>query len=162
MMESVVRADAALASEARVGRDFGWGRRGPLPMTQACGLPSSLLFSGPTQDRTHIGLQLTNSQASHVNSSHCCLSSTPQGTMPPRRTHDSDPQSLKEKLHANARDRRTGKAAATNGSSLKEVDNVSTHSGQHSGETNASNVSSQLQRALGHTFRGRVADVGLA
>jgi hypothetical protein len=67
--------------------------------------------------------------------------------MPPRRTHESDPQSLKEKLYANARDRRTGKAAATNGSGLKEVDNASTHSGQPVSETSSSNVSPRFSDA---------------
>jgi hypothetical protein len=48
--------------------------------------------------------------------------------MPPKRMHDADtPQALtlKEKLQKNAREQRNGKLAATNGSNLKEVDNVS-------------------------------------
>jgi hypothetical protein len=69
--------------------------------------------------------------------------------MPPakRTTHD-DPTALKEKLHAQqapgGRGRRTGGAAVTNGSHLKEVmntstDNATTSNGQS--EQNTSGVS---------------------
>jgi histone deacetylase complex subunit SAP30 len=62
--------------------------------------------------------------------------------MPPKKNHDDSTQLLKEKLQgANARDRRNGKAAAANGSSLKEVDNASTNSGQTLNDNNSSNVS---------------------
>ncbi|KAH8729004.1 hypothetical protein GQ44DRAFT_737185 [Phaeosphaeriaceae sp. PMI808] len=61
--------------------------------------------------------------------------------MPPKKNYDDNTQLLKEKLQgANARDRRNGRANATNGSSLKEVDNVSTNSGQTSSDSNPSNI----------------------
>jgi hypothetical protein len=63
--------------------------------------------------------------------------------MPPKRMHDADtPQalSLKEKLQRNAREQRNGKLASTNGSNLKEVDNVS----QISNDSNSSHVSLAL------------------
>lgn len=66
--------------------------------------------------------------------------------MPPKRNPDDAPQNLKEKLqnlqNANARGRRPGGANAVNGSSLKEVDNASTNSGQTSNDVSSSNVSS--------------------
>ena len=63
--------------------------------------------------------------------------------MPPKKTYDDSTQLLKEKLQgANARDRRNGKSNVTNGSSLKEVDNASTNSGQTSTDSSSSNVSS--------------------
>ncbi|KAH9877046.1 hypothetical protein IAQ61_002407 [Plenodomus lingam] len=69
--------------------------------------------------------------------------------MPPKRTHDEpQPGSLKEKLqhlqasNANARGRRNGGANTMNGSSLKEVDNASTNSGQtsHDSSSSSSNI----------------------
>lgn len=64
--------------------------------------------------------------------------------MPPKRNTE-DVQTLKEKLHnTNARGRRTGGTQATNGSSLKEVDNASTNSGQTSNDVDTSNVSHRL------------------
>lgn len=60
--------------------------------------------------------------------------------MPPKRMHDADtPQAinLKEKLQRNAREQRNAKLAATNGSNLKEVDNVS----QGSSDANSTHVS---------------------
>jgi hypothetical protein len=63
--------------------------------------------------------------------------------MPPKKTYDDSTQLLKEKLQgANARDRRNGKANVTTGSSLKEVDNASTNSGQTTSDSSSSNVSS--------------------
>jgi hypothetical protein len=68
--------------------------------------------------------------------------------MPPKKIHDDSTQLLKEKLQgANAR--RNGKAAATNGSGLKEVDNASTNSGQTNADSNSSNVSLNTACALG-------------
>jgi len=65
--------------------------------------------------------------------------------MPPKRTHDDAQTSLKEKLQTlqgtNARGRRNGVTNAINGSSLKEVDNASTNSGQTSTDLSSSNVS---------------------
>jgi hypothetical protein len=56
--------------------------------------------------------------------------------MPPKKQHD-DAAAVKEKLQG-ARDRRNGRAL--NGSSLKEVDNASVHSGQTASDTSSSNV----------------------
>ncbi|KAF9694003.1 hypothetical protein EKO04_007770 [Ascochyta lentis] len=64
--------------------------------------------------------------------------------MPPKRNAE-DVQTLKEKLQnssTNARGRRTGGTQAANGSSLKEVDNASTNSGQTSSDLDTSNQSS--------------------
>jgi hypothetical protein len=64
--------------------------------------------------------------------------------MPPKRNTE-DVQTLKEKLYnTNARGRRTGGTHPTNGSSLKEVDNASTNSGQTSNDLDTSNVSHRL------------------
>jgi len=64
--------------------------------------------------------------------------------MPPKRNTE-DVQTLKEKLQStNARGRRTGGTHPTNGSSLKEVDNASTNSGQTSNDLDTSNVSYRL------------------
>ena len=64
--------------------------------------------------------------------------------MPPKRNTE-DVQTLKEKLHnTNTRGRRTGGTHAANGSSLKEVDNASTNSGQTSNDLDTSNVSHRL------------------
>lgn len=64
--------------------------------------------------------------------------------MPPKRNPDDPPQNLKEKLqnlqNANARGRRNGGANVMNGSSLKEVDNASTNSGQTSNDVSSSNI----------------------
>jgi histone deacetylase complex subunit SAP30 len=60
--------------------------------------------------------------------------------MPPKKTYDDSTQLLKEKLQG-ANVRRNGKAAATNGSGLKEVDNASTNSGHTNTDLNSSNVS---------------------
>jgi hypothetical protein len=73
-------------------------------------------------------------------------------TMPPKRQHHDEASAIKEKLQG-ARDRRNGRAAATNGSSLKEVDNASVHSGQTSIDSNPSNVC--ISRAS-QAFGGRV------
>ncbi|KAH9868924.1 hypothetical protein J1614_007999 [Plenodomus biglobosus] len=74
--------------------------------------------------------------------------------MPPKRSHDeSQPASLKEKLqhlqtsNANARGRRNGGANAINGSSLKEVDNASTNSGQTCSDSSSSNIKWPSQEA---------------
>ncbi|KAJ4337907.1 hypothetical protein N0V95_008202 [Ascochyta clinopodiicola] len=69
--------------------------------------------------------------------------------MPPKRNAE-DVQTLKEKLqntHAttNARGRRTGGTHAANGSSLKEVDNASTNSGQTSSDLDTSNSPMQMK-----------------
>lgn len=65
--------------------------------------------------------------------------------MPPKRQHNDEAvPTNKEKLQ-NARDRRNGRAHATNGSSLKEVDNASVHSGQTSSDSNPSNVGVRLR-----------------
>lgn len=65
--------------------------------------------------------------------------------MPPKRNPDDGPQNLKEKLqnlqNANARGRRNAGMVAANGSTLKEVDNASTNSGQTSNDSSSSNVS---------------------
>lgn len=64
--------------------------------------------------------------------------------MPPKRNAE-DVQTLKEKLQStNARGRRNGGAHPANGSSLKEVDNASTNSGQTSNDLDTSNVSHRL------------------
>lgn len=61
--------------------------------------------------------------------------------MPPKRSTE-DVLTLKEKLqNTNSRGRRTG---GTNGSSLKEVDNASTNSGQTSNDLDTSNVRHRL------------------
>jgi histone deacetylase complex subunit SAP30 len=72
--------------------------------------------------------------------------------MPPKRTHAHDEAhaSLKDKLQnlhgSNARGgRRNGGASALNGSSLKEVDNASTNSGQTSTDLSSSG---NVRRAL--------------
>jgi hypothetical protein len=72
--------------------------------------------------------------------------------MPPKRTqaHDEAHTSLKDKLQnlqgSNARGgRRNGGAGALNGSSLKEVDNASTNSGQTSTDLSSSG---NVRRAL--------------
>lgn len=66
--------------------------------------------------------------------------------MPPKKNYDDSTQLLKEKLQNTNGRGRNGKAATTNGSSLKEVDNASTNSGQTSNESNSSNVSSAMFR----------------
>ncbi|KAF1913286.1 hypothetical protein BDU57DRAFT_522096 [Ampelomyces quisqualis] len=67
--------------------------------------------------------------------------------MPPKRQHNDDAvPTNKEKLQ-NARDRRNGRAHATNGSSLKEVDHASVHSGQTASESNPSNIQWAAQDA---------------
>ncbi len=74
----------------------------------------------------------------------CPISCCCDFTMPPKRNPE-DVQTLKEKLHnTNARGRRTGGTQPTNGSSLKEVDNASTNSGQTSNDLDTSNVSHRL------------------
>ncbi|OAL48001.1 hypothetical protein IQ07DRAFT_514905 [Pyrenochaeta sp. DS3sAY3a] len=64
--------------------------------------------------------------------------------MPPKRNPDDGPQNLKEKLqnlqNANARGRRNAGMVAANGSTLKEVDNASTNSGQTSNDSSSSNI----------------------
>ncbi|KAJ4363049.1 hypothetical protein N0V83_010167 [Neocucurbitaria cava] len=71
--------------------------------------------------------------------------------MPPKRNPEDAPQNLKEKLQSlqgtNARGRRNGGANAMNGSSLKEVDNASTNSGQTTNDLSSSNIKWSSQEA---------------